>query len=96
MDRLENEKGLAGHEDSFNPIFPSLQNVSEDSGHRNYLDAPSPYRLNADVSSDEALKQIRTANTISISPGIYWAVLSHSLEGFRTRNGCADTSSRAF
>ncbi|KAL8917404.1 MAG: hypothetical protein Q9208_007959 [Pyrenodesmia sp. 3 TL-2023] len=35
-------------------------------------DAPSPFlRKTADTSSDEALKQIRTANTISISPELF-------------------------
>ena len=69
MDRVHDEKKLSSHDDTFNPIFPSLHNVSEDSGPRNYTDAPSPLRLKADTSSDEALRHIRTANTISISPG---------------------------
>ena len=78
MDRFDRERGLFDREkglddklDSFNPIFPSLQNVSEDSGPRNFLDTPSPYRLNANTTSDEALKQIRTANSVSISPGMH-------------------------
>ncbi len=73
MDRVQDEKRHSSHDDTFNPIFPSLPNVSEDSGPRNYMDArdaPSPFlRKTADTSSEEALKQIRTANTISISPG---------------------------
>lgn len=72
MDRVQDEKRHSSYDDTFNPIFPSLPNVSEDSGPRNYMDArdaPSPFRLKAETSSDEALRQIRTANTISISPG---------------------------
>lgn len=71
MDRVQDEKKLSSHDDTFNPIFPSLHNVSEDSGPRNYVDAPSPIRLKADISSDEALKHIRTANNISITPGTF-------------------------
>lgn len=71
MDRIQDEKKILSHDDTFNPIFPSLHNVSEDSGPRNYVDAPSPSRLKADTSSDEALRHIRTANTISISPGTF-------------------------
>lgn len=71
MDRIQDEKKILSHDDTFNPIFPSLHNVSEDSGPRNYVDAPSPSRLKADTSSDEALRHIRTANTISISPELF-------------------------
>ncbi|KAI4186274.1 MAG: hypothetical protein LQ346_005723 [Caloplaca aetnensis] len=75
MDRVQDEKRHSSHDDTFNPIFPSLPNVSEDSGPRNYMDArdaPSPFlRKTADTSSDEALRQIRTANTISISPELF-------------------------
>ena len=53
---------------AFNPNFPSLQNVSEDSSRPAILDG-IPYQLNGDHSSEEALKKIRTANTIAISPG---------------------------
>lgn len=77
MDReryQQEEKSSSASDNIFNPIFSSLHNVSEDSGHRNYLDAPmdppSPYRLKVDASSDEALKHIRTANSITISPGM--------------------------
>lgn len=70
MERPHHEKNLAGPDDTFSPIFASMQNVSEDSGQRNFLDGPSPYRMKPDnTSSDEALKQIKTANTVSISPG---------------------------
>ncbi|KAL8944367.1 MAG: hypothetical protein Q9211_000601 [Gyalolechia sp. 1 TL-2023] len=71
MDRVQDEKKPPNHDDTFNTIFPSLHNVSEDSGPRNYVDAPSPIRLKADTSSDEALKHIRTANNISISPELF-------------------------
>ncbi|KAL8769710.1 MAG: hypothetical protein Q9209_004326 [Squamulea sp. 1 TL-2023] len=72
MERAQQEKKPIGSDDTFNPIFASMQNVSEDSGHRSFLDAPSPYRLKPDnSSSDEALKQIRTANTVSISPELF-------------------------
>lgn len=70
MDRFDHEKGPDDKQNTFNPIFPSLHNVSEDSGRHNFLDTPSPYKLNAGTSSDEALRQIRTANSISISPGM--------------------------
>ncbi|KAI4204860.1 MAG: hypothetical protein LQ350_000926 [Teloschistes chrysophthalmus] len=71
MERVQQEKRLTDIDDTFNPVFSSLQSSSEDSGHRNYMDPPSPYRLKADASSDEALKHIRTANTISISPELF-------------------------
>ncbi|KAL8914532.1 MAG: hypothetical protein Q9171_000885 [Xanthocarpia ochracea] len=73
MERVQQEKNHAGSDDTFNPIFASMQNVSEDSSRRDFLDTSSPYRLKADsdnASSSEALKQIRTANTVSISPGM--------------------------
>lgn len=70
MDRIQDEKRRSSHDNTFKPIFPSLHNVSEDSGPRNYMEAPSsPFRVKPDTSSDEALRHIRTANTISISPG---------------------------
>lgn len=70
MDHLDTEKryGRNNSDGAFNPTFPSLQNVSEDSTRPNFLDS-MPYQLNADHSSEEALKKIRTANTIAISPG---------------------------
>ncbi|KAL8728288.1 MAG: hypothetical protein Q9166_005495 [cf. Caloplaca sp. 2 TL-2023] len=72
MDRAQQEKNPKGPDDTFDPIFASMQNVSEDSGHHSFLDDPSPYRLKPDnSSSDEALKQIRTANTVSISPELF-------------------------
>lgn len=78
MDRVQDEKKLPSHDDTFNPNFPSLHNVSEDSGPRNFMDPPaSPFRLKADTSSDEALRQIRTANTISISPGTVHVFIRH-------------------
>ncbi|KAL8679903.1 MAG: hypothetical protein Q9224_000096 [Gallowayella concinna] len=72
MERVQQEKGHTSPDSKFNPVFASMQNDSEDSGHRDFLDAPSPYRLKPDnSSSDEALKQIRTANTVSISPELF-------------------------
>ena len=72
MDHLDNNEKRYGRNNSdgaFNPTFPSLQNVSEDSTRpNNFLDS-MPYQLNADHSSEEALKKIRTANTVNISPG---------------------------
>ncbi|KAI4245984.1 MAG: hypothetical protein L6R40_002200 [Gallowayella cf. fulva] len=72
MNRVQQEKSEAAPGDKFSPVFATMQNDSEDSGHRSFLDAPSPYRLKPDnTSSDEALKQIRTANTVSISPELF-------------------------
>ncbi|KAL8841803.1 MAG: hypothetical protein Q9176_002990 [Flavoplaca citrina] len=72
MDRSHRETKLPGPDDTFSPVFSSMQNVSEDSGQRNFLDGPSPYRTRPDnSSSDEALKQIKTANTVSISPELF-------------------------
>ena len=70
MDHSEKEKrfGPNNSDGAFNPTFPSVQNVSEDSGRPNFLES-IPYQLNGDHSSEEALKKIRTANTIAISPG---------------------------
>ncbi|KAL8874036.1 MAG: hypothetical protein Q9174_000576 [Haloplaca sp. 1 TL-2023] len=84
MDGYQHEKDAGLSDNIFNPIFSSLHNDSEDSGHRKYLDAPmeppSPYRpkaVDTESTSDEALKHIRTANSITISPvdtraGGYW------------------------
>ncbi|KAL9015258.1 MAG: hypothetical protein Q9173_000144 [Seirophora scorigena] len=70
MNRVQDEK--RSQENTFNPIFPSSHNVSEDSGPRNYMEAPSsPLRVKPDTSSDEALRHIRTANTISISTELF-------------------------
>lgn len=60
----------SSNKEGFNPTFPSLQNVSEDSGRPNYTDSV-PYQLNADHTSQEALRKIRTANTINISPELF-------------------------
>ena len=74
MDRFataaDQEKALPGlRHEPFNPIFPSLQNVSQESErHPNFLEN-HPYPLGRDVPSDEALRKIRTANSITISPG---------------------------
>ena len=73
MDRfataMDQEKALPGlRHEPFNPIFPSLQNVSQESERPNFLEN-HPYPLGRDVPSDEALRKIRTANSITISPG---------------------------
>lgn len=75
-DSMDHEKNFDRNnsDGAFNPTFPSLQNVSEDSSSPKILDG-IPYQLNGDHSSDEALKKIRTANNISISPGK--AISSH-------------------
>ncbi|KAL8952285.1 MAG: hypothetical protein Q9222_001816, partial [Ikaeria aurantiellina] len=70
MDRTQREKSFSAPDDTFQSMFASLHNVSEDSGPRKYMDA-SPYHLKGDTSSDEALKHIRTANSISISPELF-------------------------
>ncbi|KAG6988994.1 GPR1/FUN34/YaaH-class plasma membrane protein [Physcia stellaris] len=72
MDHSEKEKrfGQNNSDGTFNPAFPSVQNVSEDSGRPNFLES-IPYQLNGDHSSEEALKKIRTANTIAISPELF-------------------------
>lgn len=73
MDRfataMDQEKNLPGlrHEPP-DPILPSLQNVSQESDRPNFLEN-HPYQLDRDVPSDEALRKIRTANSIAISPG---------------------------
>lgn len=58
---------------TFNPTFPSLQNVSEESTRPNYLNhsPTSPYRTGRDISSDEALNKIKTANSLTISPELF-------------------------
>ena len=67
---MDHEKtyGRQNSDGAFNPTFPSLHNVSEDSTRPCILDS-MPYQINGDHSSEEALKKIRTANTIAISPG---------------------------
>jgi hypothetical protein len=71
-DTMEDRKGsnTSSNKEGFNPIFPSLQNVSEDSGRPNYIDSV-PYQINGDHSSEEALRKIRTANTVAISPELF-------------------------
>jgi hypothetical protein len=71
-DTMEDRKGsnTSSNKEGFNPTFPSLQNVSEDSGRPNYIDSV-PYQINGDHSSEEALRKIRTANTVAISPELF-------------------------
>ncbi|KAK3176789.1 hypothetical protein OEA41_008114 [Lepraria neglecta] len=58
---------------TFNPTFPSVQNLSEESTRPNYLNnsPTSPYHLGRDVPSDEALNKIKTANSVTISPELF-------------------------
>ena len=65
---LGQEKNIPSRDDVFNITFPTVQTVSEDSARPNNLET-SPYRLHGDTPSDEALRKIRTANSITISPG---------------------------
>ncbi|MDI1488793.1 MAG: hypothetical protein OHK93_008069 [Ramalina farinacea] len=62
-------------EKGFNPTFPSMQDLSEESGrtHNKYLNhSPvSPYQAGRDHSSDEALHKLRTANSVTISPELF-------------------------
>ncbi|MCJ1277196.1 hypothetical protein MMC21_005006 [Puttea exsequens] len=66
----DHEKSFAPN---FNPTFPSVQNVSEETNRRDYLNnsPTSPYHLGRDIPSDEALNKIRTANSITISPELF-------------------------
>ena len=76
-DHHEGERKNLDHEKkfnpTFNPTFPSLQNVSEESQRPNFLksSSDSPYHLDRDVSSDDALNKIRTANSVTISPELF-------------------------
>ncbi|KAL2048729.1 hypothetical protein ABVK25_010981 [Lepraria finkii] len=59
---------------TLNPAFPSDQNLSEESTRRpNCLNNPptSPYHLDCDLPSDEALNKIKTANSVTISPELF-------------------------
>ena len=83
MDRfataVDQEKALPGlRHEPLDPTFPSLQNVSQESHRPNLLDN-HPYQLSRDVPSDEALKKIRTANSINISPGNILSMAIHCL-----------------
>ncbi len=83
MDRfataMDQEKALPGlRHEPFNPIFPPLQNVSQESERPTFHDN-HPYQLGRDVPSDEALRKIRTANSITISPGEIIRMAVHCL-----------------
>lgn len=65
---LEHEKETTNRDDALNPTLPSLQNISEDS--RPHFLESTPYHQHGDTPSDEALRKIRTANSVSISPGM--------------------------
>ncbi|MCJ1260312.1 hypothetical protein MMC22_000172 [Lobaria immixta] len=80
---LEHEKDATNRDDAFNPTFSSLQNVSEDSARPNFLES-TPYRLHGDIPSDEALRKIRTANSVSISPELFEKIYlspQHAVKG---------------
>lgn len=74
----EREKDISGRGDGFNATLSSKQKVFEDSAHPNLLES-SPYHLHGDTPGEEALRKIRTANSVSISPGnvlkpLLWAI----------------------
>lgn len=73
MDQEKNPPEL--RREPFNPITSSLPNVSQESDRPNLLNN-HPYQLDRDVPSDEALRKIRTTNSITISPGrIIWTTV---------------------
>ncbi|KAL6717161.1 hypothetical protein ACLMJK_005076 [Lecanora helva] len=58
---------------TFNPTFPSLQNLSEESNRPNYLkgDSPTlPYQNGRDDDVDP-LNKVKTANSITLSPEMF-------------------------
>ena len=62
-------------EKGFNPTFPSLQNLSDETRRpqNNYArnSPPSPYHLGGEHTSDEALNKVRTAHSVTISPELF-------------------------
>lgn len=71
FNRLDHQE--KGFDKGFDPTFPSLQNVSEDSTRPNYLNnsPTSPYDPGRDATSDEALHKVRTANSVTLSPELF-------------------------
>ena len=65
----------ADAEKGFNPQFPSLQDLSDESTRprQNYLSDGdnSPYQLGREHPSDEALNKIRSANTVTMTPELF-------------------------
>lgn len=71
------------HNGTFNPNYPSTNKSSDDATHTGTLNPNYPggrgggngdstgYHLGNDVSSDTALRRIRTAGSISISPELF-------------------------
>ncbi|MCJ1374348.1 hypothetical protein MMC20_005580 [Loxospora ochrophaea] len=61
------------HNGTLNPNYPSPQNSSDDSQHTGTLkpNYPNAEHLHDNVSSDQALRRIRTAGSISISPELF-------------------------
>ena len=62
-------------EKGFNPTFPSLQDLSDETGrpHNNYTSnsPPSPFQIGRNHPSDEDLNKIRTANSVTMSPELF-------------------------
>lgn len=65
----DHEKGVNGREDLMCSSFPMTQNGFGDSGKLTILIGLSTNQLPRETSSEEALRKMRTANSISISPG---------------------------
>lgn len=63
------EKGINGREEVVNSSIHNLQNGFEEIHGPRHLEIYSAYWLHRDTPSEEALRKIRTANSISISPG---------------------------
>ncbi len=65
------------HNGTFNPNYPSTHSGSDDSTHNGTLNPNHPsgqgtgYHLGKDVPSDTALRRIKTAGSISISPELF-------------------------
>ena len=65
---LDTEKG-------FNPRFPSLQDLSDESARPRNNDLSdtdnSPYQIGREHTSDEALNKIRTAQSVTMTPELF-------------------------
>jgi len=67
------------HNGTFNPNYPSPNKGSDDATHTGTMNPNYPggsgnstgYHLGNDMSSDNALRKIRTAGSISISPELF-------------------------
>jgi hypothetical protein len=65
----DHEKGINGREDGVNSSIHNVPNGFGDFNGLRNVEAPSADGLHRDAPSEEALRKIRTANSISISPG---------------------------